>query len=368
VNAEVWPHFLAAGACWFSGLIERASHHAAIILELAENLRNRGFLANALVGKSIIAMTRGDWDATREFTDRGFSVQPGFFWPLGPRIKLEYETGNYEAGQVFLKRLLEIARRAPADPTGEHAGVASLIPQIAYLTGDESQLDLAKEAAEVVLSSPATPPLIATTTRIGRGLTAAIQQDAEAAEEYYTALLPLQGSYIDDTIVSIDRALGILARAMGGIEMALTHFEEALAICRKGGILLEIPWVCYDYASTLLQTSPDKLERASALLDEGLSIARELGMRPVMEKMIALQERAYSLQVAPAASYPDGLTQREVDVLRLVAAGKSNQQIADELVISVHTVIYHVRNIFSKTASANRAEATAYAIRHGLGV
>jgi DNA-binding NarL/FixJ family response regulator len=61
-----------------------------------------------------------------------------------------------------------------------------------------------------------------------------------------------------------------------------------------------------------------------------------------------------------------GLSDRELEVLRLVAAGKSNQQIADQLVLSVNTVIRHVSNIFAKTGAANRAEATAYAARQGL--
>jgi pimeloyl-ACP methyl ester carboxylesterase/DNA-binding CsgD family transcriptional regulator len=60
------------------------------------------------------------------------------------------------------------------------------------------------------------------------------------------------------------------------------------------------------------------------------------------------------------------ISPREVEVLRLVAAGKSNQQIADQLVLSVNTVIRHVSNIYAKTGAANRAEATAYAARQGL--
>jgi pimeloyl-ACP methyl ester carboxylesterase/DNA-binding CsgD family transcriptional regulator len=60
------------------------------------------------------------------------------------------------------------------------------------------------------------------------------------------------------------------------------------------------------------------------------------------------------------------LSSREVEVLRLVAAGRSNQQIADELVISQNTVIRHVSNIFAKTGVANRAEAASYAHRNGI--
>jgi class 3 adenylate cyclase len=69
-----------------------------------------------------------------------------------------------------------------------------------------------------------------------------------------------------------------------------------------------------------------------------------------------------------ALAYPGGLTKREVEVLRLIAGGRSNQEIADELVISLNTVLRHVSNIFDKTGVANRAEAAAYATRHGLVV
>jgi DNA-binding CsgD family transcriptional regulator/pimeloyl-ACP methyl ester carboxylesterase len=60
------------------------------------------------------------------------------------------------------------------------------------------------------------------------------------------------------------------------------------------------------------------------------------------------------------------LSQREVEVLRLLAAGKSNQQIAEALVISVNTVNRHVSNVYAKTGAANRAEAATYAARHGI--
>jgi DNA-binding CsgD family transcriptional regulator/pimeloyl-ACP methyl ester carboxylesterase len=61
-----------------------------------------------------------------------------------------------------------------------------------------------------------------------------------------------------------------------------------------------------------------------------------------------------------------GLSAREIEVLRLLAAGRSNQQIADELVISLNTVNRHVSNIYAKTGAANRAEAASYATRRGL--
>lgn len=62
----------------------------------------------------------------------------------------------------------------------------------------------------------------------------------------------------------------------------------------------------------------------------------------------------------------DVLSSREVEVLRLLAAGRSNAQIAEELVISLNTVNRHVSNIYAKTGAANRAEAASYATRSGI--
>ena len=59
-------------------------------------------------------------------------------------------------------------------------------------------------------------------------------------------------------------------------------------------------------------------------------------------------------------------TRREVQVLRLVAAGKTNQEIATALTVSRHTVKRHLDNLFAKLALSSRAEAAAYALREGL--
>ena len=88
-------------------------------------------------------------------------------------------------------------------------------------------------------------------------------------------------------------------------------------------------------------------------------------MRPLVERVATLQERAAS-QPAKAPAYPDGLTQREVEVLQLIAAGKTDREIAEELFISARTVGYHVGNILNKTTSTNRTEAATYAGRIGL--
>ena len=101
------------------------------------------------------------------------------------------------------------------------------------------------------------------------------------------------------------------------------------------------------------------------MLEESLSISTNLGMRPLMERVTTLQERAEARPVR-APAYPDGLTEREVQVLQLVATGKTDREIAEDLVITVSTASTHVRNILNKTGAANRAEAASYATREGL--
>jgi DNA-binding NarL/FixJ family response regulator len=76
-------------------------------------------------------------------------------------------------------------------------------------------------------------------------------------------------------------------------------------------------------------------------------------------------DRAARLQ-ATRGPHPAGLSAREVEVLRLVAQGKTNREIAETLVLSERTVINHVSHIFAKTGMDNRAGAAAFALRHGL--
>ena len=107
-----------------------------------------------------------------------------------------------------------------------------------------------------------------------------------------------------------------------------------------------------------------QLAKGSYILIDGSSAwgDAEQGIR-------AIEAFLSGLPIAQSAKPPHsdaGISDREIEVLRLIAAGKSNQQIADELVISRNTVRRHVSNIFDKTGVANRTEAAGYARDHGL--
>lgn len=164
----------------------------------------------------------------------------------------------------------------------------------------------------------------------------------------------------------VDRLLGLLSRTTGDLDQAAAHFEESLIFCRKGGFRPELAWTCCDYAGMLVQrNSDDDRAKAIALLKESLAISSDLGMRPLTDRVVGLQELAEAQPIRTPA-YPDGLTAREVEVLLLICAGKTDREIGEELFISVNTVGNHVRSILSKTGAANRAEAANYANQHGL--
>ncbi|MFF1731053.1 AAA family ATPase [Streptomyces sp. NPDC058247] len=118
-------------------------------------------------------------------------------------------------------------------------------------------------------------------------------------------------------------------------------------------------------------TFDDERERATELLRLAGAVADHLGARPLTESVALLAQRARLTlnRAAPRPQAPTdpaeelGLTSRERDVLRLVAAGRSNRQIAEELFISPKTASVHVSNILAKLGVAGRGEAAALAHR-----
>ena len=97
--------------------------------------------------------------------------------------------------------------------------------------------------------------------------------------------------------------------------------------------------------------------------DLELNLKTELEM-PALARLVGQVADRSGSHVDPQR--PAGLSKREVEVLILVAGGRSNPEIAEELFISRHTVVRHVTNIYAKTGCSSRAEAANYATRFRL--
>jgi DNA-binding CsgD family transcriptional regulator len=161
-----------------------------------------------------------------------------------------------------------------------------------------------------------------------------------------------------------DRYLGMLAATLGDWEPAASHFEAALELNRRMGADTWVAHTLADYARMLLaRGSAQDRTRSAALLAEAAELAERIGMPSLLAQVRAL---GHAPAPAPAAAGPDGLSAREVEILRLVARGLSNREIGRELFISEHTAANHIRSILRKTGCANRTEAAGYAHRRGL--
>jgi len=107
--------------------------------------------------------------------------------------------------------------------------------------------------------------------------------------------------------------------------------------------------------------------RALAALGDEVSSASELAVaRRAFVDLGAMPAVEQVDRLTSVAEPPGGLTAREAEVLRLVASGQSNAQIAAALVLSEKTVARHLSNIFAKLGVSSRAAATAFAYEHGL--
>ncbi|WP_093017840.1 helix-turn-helix transcriptional regulator [Variovorax sp. OV700] len=190
--------------------------------------------------------------------------------------------------------------------------------------------------------------------------------DLPRAATLYRLLEPYAGrNVVTGTNITcfgaVDRYRGMLAALAEDDESAALHFASAAALDEQGG---SRPWLAhsrFEWARWLARRGGDQAA-ARSQLDAALAIVRELGMAGLARRCEALQRELEGAAQSPAA--PEGLSPREVDVLRLLIAGHSNQAIAQRLFISPHTVAHHVRHILSKTDCRSRTEAAAWAHRH----
>jgi len=158
-------------------------------------------------------------------------------------------------------------------------------------------------------------------------------------------------------LLAAHRFIGELATDSGHFSEAMEHGERSLA-------LAEACEAVYERALSLLAKGRLQVARGSrgearAVLEEVREICGPLQAEPVLSQVAELEKELRSRT-------PAGLTKRELEVLRLVAQGMSNQEIAAGLVLSEHTVHRHVANVLGKLGVSSRAAAVAQAARHDI--
>jgi DNA-binding CsgD family transcriptional regulator/tetratricopeptide (TPR) repeat protein len=198
-----------------------------------------------------------------------------------------------------------------------------------------------------------------------RGLIAKGLGDRERVARYYARRLPSPGVAL---IFLVGHVLGELATELGEWAAAEAYLASAEATARREEIRPELGRILVAQAElALARDGRGGPETARPLLERALALFVDLEMAGEAEA-VRTRQSALAGRVPPVApaSLPAGLSPREAEVLRLVAAGRSNREIAAALVVAERTVANHVASILNKTGSENRAAAAAFAIRHGL--
>jgi DNA-binding CsgD family transcriptional regulator len=162
-------------------------------------------------------------------------------------------------------------------------------------------------------------------------------------------------------LLAAHRLVGELATTAGRYADADRHLSASLTLAEACAAPFERALTVVALAG--LRTAQGDTARAQALLDEAETSCTPLDARPTLARIAALRVR---LAQVPAPVYPDGLSAREVEVLRLVAQGMTDRQVAEQLFLSPRTVNQHLRSIYNKLGVSSRTAATHFAVERGI--
>jgi ATP/maltotriose-dependent transcriptional regulator MalT len=270
---------------------------------------NRAAVAQAVYREGEVHRLQGDLAAAeaayREASRGGWEPQPGL-------ALLRLAQGDAAAAAASIRRV--------AGETGEPLKRARLLP--AYV--------------EIMLAMDEVP------------------EARSACDELREVAKGHESSMLGATVAHAEGAVGLAEGDAAGALVALRHawqvWEELDAPYEAARTRILIGLAC---------RALDDNDAAALEFEAARVVLAKLGAAPDLARVESLTRRA-----SPDA--PSGLTPRELQVLRLVAAGKSNKAIAAELVLSEHTVARHLQNIFAKLGVSSRTAAGAFAFEHDL--
>ena len=265
------------------------------------------FASEALYQLGEIRRQRGDLDgaerAFRQASDLGREPQPGL-------ALVRLTQGRVEAAAAAMRRALAEESNRLA-----RARLLSAQIQIALADGDSSTAAAAADELGVI------------------------------AREYGSVALEAAAAFAQGRV---ELASGTAPAALGSLRRAWELWQAADCPFEAAEVRRAIGLACREVGDT---------EGAELALSSSLAAFEQLGARG---------ESARTVELLGARPSVAGLTLRELEVLRLVAAGKSNREIAAELYLSVKTVARHLSNIFCKIGVSSRTAATAFAYEHRL--
>jgi ATP/maltotriose-dependent transcriptional regulator MalT len=306
------------------------------------------YRGQCLVHRSQVLQAQGAWAEAAIEAER---ARQRLSDPVHPALGLAF----YQQGELHrLRGELAAAERAyrAASRQGREP-----VPGFALVRLAQGKVEGAVAAVRRMVEEShgrlARPPVLAAAVEIllaAGEIEAARRAGDELAASADAVAAPLLRAVADYATGSVLLAEGALPAALASLRRACTGWRE-----------LEMP---YEVARARVQIALacralGDHDGAALELDAARVTFERLGARPDLA-------RVAELAGSPGPPRPAPLTDRECEVLRLVASGRTNREIASALVISEHTVARHLQNMFVKLGLSSRAAATAYAYEHGL--
>jgi ATP/maltotriose-dependent transcriptional regulator MalT len=320
--AKRWRNVPLSGVCrsQYAGVLIWRGNWAEAEAELAEAAGDLGTTKPAMVGQALarlgeLRLRQGRLDEAARLFDQGGAYPSA---SLGVAT-LMLESGDARGAAAEVERLLRQVR--PEDATGR--------------------------AALVELGARAHANL----------------GEADAAAAHLTELERIAGDVGTDPLrASAAAARGVLAAARGDQRAASRSLAESADLYRKSGAPYEEGRTRLELAEALARVGErDRARREAA---EATRALRQLGAAGAADRGDALLRELERPE--PPRTGPGPLTQRQLEILRLVAQGASNAEIARRLSLSEHTVKRHVANLLTRLGLKTRAAAAAHAARLGL--
>ncbi len=318
-----FAHVGLAGVYYQQGKLDEAQRHSKIGRELGEAASIVDLIYAAAVAQALVQMALGAHDAALSLLQRA----GGIALPVG--------------GELF-------ARRVQA------------IEALVYLRSGE--IEPVINWVRNVQNSQIGDPLLAELEGLVRIRLQLIEGQADEALEVLQNLL--QAAEAAQRIGSVIEILTLQARALiisGSKEDATRVLERALTLAQPEG-----------YVQVFVNEGALMVELLRAVGRQASATPLRIYIGRLLTAFVADEsdrepQSPISVPIQPArAALIEPLTDRELEILRLIGEGASNEQIATHFVISIHTVRKHISNILSKLDVKNRTEAAAYARRSGI--
>ena len=347
----------AGTLAYFQSDYDTAEERCREGLSLARSLGDRIGAAHACAGLALVARSRGDFATATRMYEQALAAfrESGDELEVGGVLEslglLKWYEGAYAQARPLLEQSLAIARRLENEPIA-----AAALQSLGWLALSEGE----DKAAESLLSEslPAFGQIgdrwrIARTL-LGLGLAASRRVEHERAHELCREAATLAAEVGDRRLAS-----GCLV-GVGHVELVAGRTENAVVIdaaadalrASTTGVWPEILRVDHEH---------DLAAAREALGEDAFALAWSRGSGLTLERILEPREISNGAPPLPA-----GLTSRELEVLRLLAEGLTDAQVAEQLVLSPRTVHSHVRSVYRKLGVSSRSAATRYAIRHGL--